>query len=228
MALQQTCNATYLFQPEGDGMNNALDSLDDRALIKLALAGRAECFDTLLRRHLPSVRRRVNAMVANATEAEDVLQEAQLKAWIHLVSFRCDSSFRTWIMRIAFNEALQYYRRVKQERRCDEVNLDGFTALGDSPFQSCARREMATAVHDALGSLPPKFRQVLILRDLHELSIQETAQHLNTNAQLVKTRLFRARTRLLKVLRGRFLKTPCAMPQTRKLRVPDSRTAIAA
>jgi RNA polymerase sigma-70 factor, ECF subfamily len=225
--LKQAWNATCCSIETRTEVNKGLEGLDDKALINLALAGRAECFDALMHRHLRGVKRRISAMVANATEAEDVIQEVQLKAWMHLCSFRGDCSFRTWITQIATNEALQSHRRVRQRRQCDDVNLDGFTASGDSPFQSCARREMAAAVHNAIGSLPPKFRQILILRDLHELSISETARHLNTNAQLVKTRLFRARVLLSKVLRL-YLKTPGVMPEMKTLRVPDWRTTIAA
>lgn len=183
-----------------------LKLLDDKALIKLALAGRGECFDALMHRHLSALKSRVHAMVSNAAEAEDVVQEVQLKAWTYLSSFRCDCSFRTWITRIAINESLQSHRRAKRGRRCEEFQLDSLSDSADSPFQSYARLEVAGIVQNAIGRLPSQSRQILVLRDLQELSIKETAQQLNASITLVKTRLFRARVMLLKALQRRHLR----------------------
>lgn len=203
-------------------------SPDDSELIKMALAGRTECFETLMRRHLVVVKRRVTSIVRNAAEAEDVLQDVQLKAWIHLSSFRCDSSFRTWITRIAINEALQSYRRARRGWQRDEFNLDTLTASGDSPFRSYARAELAHAVHKAIGRLPSNFRQILILRDLQELSVKEAAHHLKKNARLVTSRLFRARAMLSKTLQRQRLRVGHAMPEIKRSPAPDWRAEIAA
>jgi len=178
-----------------------LRSLDDRTLIQMTLAGHNACFDALMDRHLCAIRKRVQAMIPNKAEAEDVLQEVQLKSWAHLSSFRCDSSFRTWITRIAINEALQSHRRRRTERECDAIDFDRLPVPGESPEQLYARQEMAGRIRRAIRQLPAKFQPVVVLRELRELSVRETARELNSNRQLVKTRLFRARIMLSKALR---------------------------
>lgn len=142
-------------------------------------------------------------MIRNRADAEDVLQVAQLNIWTHLSSFRCHSSFRTWITRIAINEALQSYRRTRVVREWDAMDLDRLAASTDCPEQSYARREMAVHIGRAIYELPAKFRQIVLLRELGELSVDETARELKSNRQLVKTRLFRARVMLSKALQLR-------------------------
>src|ERR1700719_5426597 len=95
-------------------MTRPLARFEDSTLIKLALEGQTECFAVLMDRHLIAVRKRIASMIGNATDAEDLLQEVLLKVWSHLSTFRSESSFRTWMTRVAINEALQSYRR---ERR---------------------------------------------------------------------------------------------------------------
>jgi RNA polymerase sigma-70 factor (ECF subfamily) len=174
--------------------------VEDQALINQALAGHADCFTALMDRHLVAVRKQIHSMLPNGIEIDDVLQDVQLKTWRHLSSFRSDSSFRTWITRIAMNEALMTHRRTKYVCQTDEMTLMSLPASSESPYQSCARLEMAEALRRAIHRLPDQFQEVLILRDLRELSIKETAQHLKAHAGLVKTRLFRARNMLAKLL----------------------------
>jgi RNA polymerase sigma-70 factor, ECF subfamily len=184
-------------------LDAAVRSLDDRALIEMTVAGHNECFDVLMDRHLSVIRKRVDAMIPNKAEAEDVLQIAQLNIWTHLSSFRCHSSFRTWITRIAINEALQSYRRARTVREWDAMDFDRLAAATGCPERSYARREMAGKISRAIYQLPAKFRQIVVLRELRELSVKETARELKSNQQLVKTRLFRARIMLSKVLHSR-------------------------
>ena len=95
-------------------MTPSLVTYEDCALVELALEGQVECFSVLMDRHLAVVRRRIRSMVRNAADADDLLQEVVLKVWKHLSTFRSESSFRTWMTRVAINEALQNCRR---ERR---------------------------------------------------------------------------------------------------------------
>ncbi len=88
-------------------MTPSLATSEDSTLIKLALAGQAECFAVLMDRHLVAVRRRICSMVGNASDADDLLQEVLLKVWRRLSTFRSESSFRTRMTRVAINEALQ-------------------------------------------------------------------------------------------------------------------------
>jgi RNA polymerase sigma-70 factor, ECF subfamily len=178
-----------------------LATFEDSELIQLALAGQAECFTVLTNRHLPAVRRRIRSIVPNTTDAEDVLQEVLLKVWRHLSKFRSESSFRTWMTRVATNEALQTYRR-EQGRPISRAlhDLDTFASPSESPLQSLTRAETTQVVRKAVVELPTKYRQVLILREFEQLSAQETAESLHTSIPAVKTRLFRARLMLMAVI----------------------------
>jgi RNA polymerase sigma-70 factor (ECF subfamily) len=152
-------------------------------------------------RHMGCVRRRINGLIPSTSDAEDVAQEVQLKVWMHLSSFRSDSSFRTWTVRIAINECLQWHRGAKRRRQWDTEELDGLTASTESAFQAYAREEAGNAVRKAIHQLPSKFRQIVVLRAVGGLTIKETAKSLNSSSHLIKMRLFRARRMLAKTLR---------------------------
>jgi len=178
-----------------------LVTFEDSTLIKLALAGQADCFSVLMDRHSAAVRRRIGSMVRNATDVEDLLQEVLMKVWRHLSTFRSESSFHTWMISVAVNEVLQSYRREHRWRWSQtQRDLDAFTSACESPHQSLARSETTHAVRSAVVGLPEKYRQVLILRDLQQLSVRETANSLQSSIPAVKTRLFRARHMLLAAL----------------------------
>jgi len=182
-------------------MTRLLASFEDGTLIKLALEGQTECFAVLMDRHSVAVRRRIASIIGNATDAEDLLQEVLLKVWRHLSTFRSESSFRTWITRVAMNEALQLYRREQCRPTCQPLgDLDAFASSCESPHQAFTRVQATEAVRNALDRLPDKYRQVLILCDLEELSARETAKWLKASIPAVKTRLFRARLMLFAAL----------------------------
>jgi RNA polymerase sigma-70 factor (ECF subfamily) len=178
-----------------------LATFADSTLIKLALTGQTECFAVLIDRHKSAVRRRIASMVRNQADADDLLQEALLKVWHHLPTFRSESSFRTWMTRVAINEVLQAYRREKRRPIClSPGDLDALASHNESPYQSVARLQMTRAVRRAVERLPAKYSKVLILRELEQLSTQQTAQCLQSNIPTVKSRLFRARLKLLAAL----------------------------
>lgn len=178
-------------------MTPALETLEDSPLIKLALAGRVDCFAALIDRHVVAVRRRILSMVRNTNDADDLLQEVLLKVWCHLSTFRSESTFRTWITRVATNEVLQSRRREQRRPLCQAISdLNIHPSSCESPHQSFARVEAAEAVRRAVLGLPSKYRQVLVLRDLQELDERETARWLKLTIPAVKTRLFRARLML--------------------------------
>jgi len=182
-------------------VTSAPATFEDSTLIKLALAGEVEYFAALMDRHIPAVRKRVHFMLRNTHDVDDLLQEVSLKVWCHLSTFRSESTFRTWIIRVATNEVLQSYRREKRWSVAQDLDLDTLPCARESPQESVARNETARTVRRAVATLPSKYRQVLILRDLKELSEREVAQLLELSASAVKTRLFRARLRLLAALR---------------------------
>ena len=178
-----------------------LSAFEDSTLIQLALVGQTECFTVLMNRHLPAVKRRIRSIIPNTTDAEDVLQMVLLKAWRHLSTFRSESSFRTWMTRVATNEALQSCRRLQASPICRALHdLDAFASSSESPLHSLTRAETAQVVRKAVVDLPVKYRQILILREFEQLSAREIAQSLQSSIPMVKTRLFRARLMLLAAL----------------------------
>jgi RNA polymerase sigma-70 factor (ECF subfamily) len=189
---------SILSDEERHPVTSTLATLEDSCLIDRALEGQAECFTLLMDRYLVALRKRIGVLVPNEPDAEDVLQEVLLKVWLHLASFRAESSFGTWVMRVAINEALQFYRRARcRPRGQAPADLGALVFSGDSPYQSVARVEVTRAVRSAVVGLPEKYRRVLILRDLEQRTERETAQWLQMNVPAVKTRLFRARQMLL-------------------------------
>jgi RNA polymerase sigma-70 factor (ECF subfamily) len=182
-------------------MTPGIVTFEDSTLIQLTLAGQSECFAVLMNRHMDAVRRRVHSIVRNTTEAEDVLQETQLKVWRCLSTFRSESSFRTWMTRVAVNEAMQYYRRGRRWLCQEHCDCDVFASRGQSQDESLIRAEFVRAVRSAVVELPALYRRVLILRYLDNLSTRETAQRLHSTIPAVKSQLFRGRGMLLAALR---------------------------
>lgn len=169
----------------------------DAILIQSALAGQTECFAILIERHKEAVTKRIRSMIRNKTDEDDLVQEVFLKAWRHLAGFRAEASFRTWITRVATNEVLQRYRRERRSPLCPSpTDLDAFASPDELPDQWLARVETGQTVRNAIAELPAKYRQIIVLRDLKQLSVRETAQSMQIGVPLVKTRLFRARAKL--------------------------------
>jgi RNA polymerase sigma-70 factor (ECF subfamily) len=184
-----------------NAMPTPLTTFEDGALIKLALAGQTECFTILTNRYLPAVRRRIGSLIRNTTDADDLVQEVLLKVWRHLSTFRSESSFCTWMTRVATNEALQSYRRERRRPICQaRSDFDTFASSNESPLQSLTRAEATQVVRKAVIELPAKYRQILILREFEQFTVRETAQSLQLSIPAVKTRLFRARLMLLAAL----------------------------
>jgi RNA polymerase sigma-70 factor (ECF subfamily) len=196
-------NETYGKMPEGSSgadMISSLAACADTVLIQMAIAGRNDCFSLLMDRHLAAVKRRLRSMVPNEADLDDVVQEFLLKAWRHLATFRSECSLRTWMVRIAINEAFQLYRRGKYKRLCEP--LDAKIALPEElADQRLFRAEATAAVRAAVAKLPRKYQEVVKLRDLCELGSEETAKRLSATVPAIKTRLFRARLMLSTELR---------------------------
>jgi RNA polymerase sigma-70 factor (ECF subfamily) len=171
-----------------------LATLEDGALIKLALDGQTDGFTVLTERYVPALKRRIRLIVPNITEVDDLLQEVLLKSWHHLSTFRSESTFRTWMTRIAVNEALNFHRRAGCRPICHTFDdFDTFASREESQLQSLTRAEAIRAVREAVVELPAKYRQILILREFEQLSVKEIAQLVHLRVPTVKTRLFRAR-----------------------------------
>ena len=178
---------------------------DESLLVSEAKAGNYAAFEELVNRYEKKIYRLGMNITGNAEDAEDVLQEAFLKAFAHLPEFREDSRFYTWIVRIAVNEALMKLRKRRTSREVPiadsqdengEVVVREFADWKPNPEQEYARAELEVILQGAVRALPPGFRTVFYLRDVEGLSTGETAQLLDLSVGAVKARLFRARLRL--------------------------------
>jgi RNA polymerase sigma-70 factor (ECF subfamily) len=186
---------------------------DESALVAQAKAGDQNAFAELVNRYERKVYRLAKNITRNDEDAEDVLQDAFLKAYTHLDNFKGDSKFYTWIVRIAVNEALMRLRKRKTDR---SVPLDEPVELGeetvtreiavwdDNPEQRYSQEEWRRILDEAVDTLKPDFRTVFVLRDIEELSTEETAETLGISVPAVKSRLLRARLALRETLTRQF------------------------
>ncbi len=178
---------------------------DESALVTEAKAGSYAAFENLVNRYEKKIYRLGLNITGNPQDAEDVLQETFLKAFEHLPEFREDSRFYTWIVRIAVNEGLMKLRKRRSDKAVsieDAIDEEGevipreFADWKPNPEQTLAQAELQAILQSAAQSLPPTFRMVFLLRDVEELSTEETAQLLRLTEGAVKARLHRARLHL--------------------------------
>ncbi len=174
----------------------------DEGLIDSVLQGRTDAFGTLVAPYLGSLTRFARMRLRDQSEAEDVVQQAVLHAFYSLGQFRREASFKTWLSKIASNEVIHLRRgrassplKPMYETLADK--LADPTSLPDIQIQ---RKEERERLHRALTRLPEKYRLVIQLRDLHELSTAATARSLCLSVGAVKTRHHRARKLLLRSL----------------------------
>jgi RNA polymerase sigma-70 factor (ECF subfamily) len=182
-----------------------LASIDESALVAQSRTGDADAFNELVRRYEGKIFRLAQHITQNREDAEDVLQETFLKAYEHLDQFKGDSKFYTWIVRIAVNQALMKLRRRKTDKSVslDETIDTGedtvtreIAAWDEDPEQRFSRDELGGILDNAVESLEPLYRSVFVLRDIEELSTEETAEALGLSIPAVKSRLLRARLQL--------------------------------
>lgn len=180
-------------------------ALEEAALVEQARGGDLAAFGELVRRYERRVYRTARHIVQNDEDAEDVLQEAMLKAFEHLDSFQGNSKFYTWLVRIAVNESLMKLRKRKSDRSVsldesietdEEPIVREIAVWDDNPEQRYSQTELREILDSAIDSLKPIFRTVFILRDVEELSTEETAEALGLSIAAVKSRLLRARLQL--------------------------------
>jgi RNA polymerase sigma-70 factor (ECF subfamily) len=178
---------------------------DELPLVERARAGDAAAFSELVERYERKIYRLAKHITQNDEDAEDVLQESFLKAYSHLDSFQGDSKFYTWLVRIAVNEALMKLRKRKSDKTVslDEPQDTGEDLVAreiavweDDPEKKYSREELADILNKAVDSLKPSFRTVFVLRDIEELSTEDTAETLGISVPAVKSRLLRARLQL--------------------------------
>ena len=183
---------------------------NEAGLIARILDGERELFHELIRPYERMVYLTLFSILKNEADAEDGAQEAVISAYRHLKSFRGDAKFSTWLTTIAINEGRKRLRKAKTAaEESIEEEAEGhegdytpapLTDWREIPSEALERKEIREALRGAVAELPGIYRQVFTLRDLEELNVEETAQALGINANVVKVRLHRARILLQKRL----------------------------
>ena len=182
---------------------------EESRLVDRALEGDFSAFESLVSLSEGKVYNHLVRLVSNTEDARDLLQETYLSAYKNLRSFKGDSAFTTWVYRIATNHALMRLRRKQpQELSLDEIQIPSHAELKGrtisdwalDPKEALLRKELRGILDDAIRSLPPLYRAVVVLRDVEDLSTEETARTLGLTEGAVKTRLHRARIFLREAL----------------------------
>ncbi len=185
---------------------------DEHILVKAAKAGDLSAFEALVNRYERRIFRLAMNITQNREDAEDVMQEAFLKAFEHLGDFEGHSRFYTWLVRITVNQALMKLRK----RRPNVVSLDNEIETeddllprevedwGPTPEERFEQTELQRILSTVIAELEPGFRIVFQLRDVEEISTEETAEILGLSVPAVKSRLLRARLKLRQKLNRYF------------------------
>jgi RNA polymerase sigma-70 factor (ECF subfamily) len=178
-------------------------------LVARARAGDREAFRAIMQHCNQRLFRNARAVVRDDAEAEDVLQEAYTRAFAAIAGFRGEAGIATWLTRIVLNEAHGRLRARRPTADLDEVEMAQASAQvlpfpgrngPEDPEADAARAQIRRILESAVDDLPEPFRLVFVLREVEELSVEETAAHLGIRPETVKTRLHRARRRLREAL----------------------------
>lgn len=191
----------------------ATSELSDEAVVARVLAGETALFEIVMRRYNQRLYRVARSILRDDSEAEDVMQEAYVRAYQHLNQFAGRAKFSTWLTRIAVHEALaRSYRRNRFADLSAHDSADS-SPLGDpmnnipthaaSPEEQVSNSELRGLLEQAILQLPESYRSVLMLRDLEELSTADAAECLQISEENVKVRLHRARALLRRELYAR-------------------------
>ena len=188
---------------------------EELALVQAAKQGDVGAFEQLVKRYDRNIFRIAQHITQNREDAEDVVQDAFLKAYENLDQFQGNSKFYTWLVRIAVNESLMKLRRRKTSKTVsmdeDVETEEGsmpreFADWSPNPEQQYGQSELSDILRKTIQGLPTSFRTVFVLRDVEGLSTEETAEMLNLSIPAVKSRLLRARLQLRERLNKYFKK----------------------
>ncbi len=179
-------------------------------LVRAAATGNGAAFRTIMERHNRRLYRVARTLLKDDAEAEDAVQEAYLRAFAALPGFRGEASLATWLTRIVVNEALGRMRRRREtttvealeegaEQQSQIIKFPTMSPDAD-PERAVAQRQIRALLERSIDALPEPFRLVFVLRDVEEMSIDETSASLGIRAETVKTRLHRARRLLREAL----------------------------
>ena len=182
--------------------------LADEDVVRRVLEGETALFEILMRRYNQRLYRVARAILRDDAEAEDVMQDAYVRAYQHLDQFAGRAKFSTWLTRIAVHEALaRVHRRQRYDALEDYAEAQGETMIfasdAPNPEQQVGGAQTSAMLEEAILTLPESYRTVLMMRDIEELSTAETADALELTEENVKVRLHRARALLRRELYAR-------------------------
>jgi RNA polymerase sigma-70 factor (ECF subfamily) len=180
-----------------------MSDLPDERLVELAKANNLQAFEALMRRHNRRLFRVTRGILRDEGAAEDAVQEAYLRAFTKLDSYKPTGRFSAWLTRVALNEALMMRRRDRTDTvSLDEVGEDALPKAQSGGSETPTGEQFVEAAHarvlleHAIDGLPENFRMVFVLRVVEGLDVRETAECLELNLNTVRTRLFRAQRQL--------------------------------
>jgi len=185
------------------------EPLSDEEVVARVLAGETGMFEVVMRRHNQRLYSVARAILRNDGEAEDVMQDAYVRAYEHLNQFAGRAKFSTWLTRIAVHEALARQRRGNRYQELEPMSeregdpMDRFASLTPNPEQQASNSEIRRLLEEAVDNLPDSYRTVFMLRDIEEMSTTDAADVLEITEENVKVRLHRARALLRKSLYAR-------------------------
>jgi RNA polymerase sigma-70 factor, ECF subfamily len=191
-----------------EAMTASVENRNEAQMIASILAGNTHEFHTLIQPYERSVYSMALSMLQNEADAEDAAQEAFLKAFRNLDRFRGEAKFSTWLISITLNEARSRLRRKKTAKTesLDELNEGGHVSPAllrdwrEIPSEAVERQEVRLLLQDAITDLPTIYREVFVLRDMEDLSVNQSAEALGISVAAAKVRLHRARLMLQKRL----------------------------
>lgn len=186
---------------------NATEPLPDEEVVRRVLNGEPALFEIIMRRYNQRLYRIARGILRDDAEAEDVMQDAYVRAYTHLRQFAGRSQFSTWLSRIAIHEALARSRRRQRldQLETEEGGREDMSLLATSlnPEEQTSASELRGALEEAILAIPEQYRLVLMLRDVEQMSTAEAAEALDLTQENVKVRLHRARALVRKELFAR-------------------------
>lgn len=195
-------NYSSLLQPQ-------VQELRDEEIVQRVLTGETAMFEIIMRRYNQRLYRISRSILQDDGEAEDVMQDAYVRAYEHLYQFAGKAAFSTWLTRIAIHEALARKRRRRHMEELDalqEIRGDSMPILKSSrpdPEAQATQAHVRALLEDAIQSLPEPYRIIVVLREVEEMGVAETAESLGVSEAVVKTRLHRAHAMLRRELHSR-------------------------
>ena len=175
--------------------NPASEAFNDQALIEGTLKGQLKCFDTLITQYRNRVFHFILKHIGDAPIAEDLAQDTFLSAYQKLSTFQGQSEFSTWLLGIALNKVRNYLSRAVEQRYnlVSDAILAAYPEEKQSPLEQAEQNQLLLAIQEALQTIPPDLKEVIILVSMEGLSYEEAAQLLKVPIGTLKSKLFRAR-----------------------------------